>query len=132
MKQFIYATAIATVSAFALHTAAFAQVEDQDAPMQLSKAECDSLWNQVNPSGAATITESQAQPYITDFAAANPDGDGTLDSNEFFQACSNGLVQSSAASGAGTGESGISTDEADPQMSPDESVPGASGSETYK
>ena len=130
MKQSILAGALATASAFALSTVAFAEAETQAAPMQLSQAECESLWNQVNPSGAATITQAQAEPYVIDFAAANPDGDGTLDQNEFSKACNNGLVQSSASSGAGTGESGMSTDEADP-LNSDPAIPEA-GSENYQ
>jgi hypothetical protein len=63
----------------------------------MSQSECDALWKQANPSGAATITEAQAQPYVSDFKAANPDGDGTLDQTEFSTACQQGLVKSAAA-----------------------------------
>lgn len=104
--------------------------------MKLSQAECTSIWNQANPSGAATISKSQAQPYVTDFAAANPDGDGTLDQNEFTKACNSGLVQSSASSGASTGEAGMSDNQPEklhaptnrvgdqvPQMKSDENQP---------
>jgi len=73
---------------------------------KLSQSECSALWNQANPGGAPTISEAQAQPYVTDFQAANPDGDGTLDQNEFLKACNQGLVKSSAASGASPGASG--------------------------
>ena len=73
---------------------------------QLSQAECDSLWNQANPAGASAITESQAHQFVTDFKAANPDGDGSLDQNEFAAACKAGLVKSSASSGAASGETG--------------------------
>ena len=71
---------------------------------KLSQSECDALWTQANPSGAATLTESQALPYVSDFKAANPDGDETLDQNEFSKACDQGLVKSAAsgASPAGT------------------------------
>ncbi len=76
---------------------------------KLSQAECDSLWSQANPSGSATITEAQAQPYVSNFKAANPDNDGTLDAKEFRAACAKGLVKSSASSGGGTGASGSSS-----------------------
>ena len=69
----------------------------------MSQSECDALWKQANPSGAATITEAQAQPYVSDFKAANPDGDGTLDQTEFSKACSGGLVKSAAAGGQPAG-----------------------------
>jgi hypothetical protein len=62
----------------------------------LSQSKCDSVWNQANPGGAATITEAQAQPYVTDVKAANPDGDGTLDKAEFSAACKKGLVTAMA------------------------------------
>lgn len=73
---------------------------------KLSQAECDSLWSQANPTGAATITEAQTQPYVSDFKAANPDNDGTLDAKEFRTACSKGLVGGTASSGASSGSSG--------------------------
>jgi hypothetical protein len=69
----------------------------------MSQSECDALWKQANPNGAATITETQAQPYVSDFKAANPDGDGTLDQTEFSTACQQGLVKSAAAGGQPAG-----------------------------
>jgi hypothetical protein len=60
---------------------------------KLSQADCDALWMKANPANAATITESAAQQYVTDFAAANPDKDGTLDKMEFTKACEGGLVK---------------------------------------
>ena len=73
------------------------------AQTKMSQSECDALWKQANPSGAATVTESQAQPYVSDFKAANPDGDGTLDQTEFSKACQQGLVKSAAAGGQPAG-----------------------------
>lgn len=72
---------------------------------QLSQAECDTVWGQANAGGAATINQSQAQPYVTDFAA-DADHDGSLTKAEFLSACKSGLVKSSASTGAATGESG--------------------------
>jgi hypothetical protein len=77
---------------------------------KLSQAECDSLWSQANPTGAATIAEAQAQPYVSDFKAANPDNDGSLDAKEFRAACSKGLVSGTASSGASSGSSGSMSD----------------------
>jgi len=82
------------------------------AGQKLTQAECDALWKQANPTNAKTITEAQAQGFVSDVKAANPDGDGTLDRAEFSAACGKGLVKSSSAgagsssSGAGAGESG--------------------------
>ena len=73
--------------------------------MKLSAAECASLWNQASPDGGP-ITQSQAAAYVTDFKAANPDGDKTLEKAEFSKACANGLVKSGASSGASSGEVG--------------------------
>ena len=87
----------------------------------MSQSECDALWKQANPSGAATITETQAQPYVSDFKAANPDGDGTLDQTEFSTACQQGLVKSAAAGGGATDASKAATKEGQPtsDRSPD-------------
>ncbi len=43
---------------------------------------------------------------MTDFKAANPDGDTTIEKAEFSKACDNGLVKSGASSGASSGEAG--------------------------
>jgi hypothetical protein len=95
MKVIVLAATFAASTAFGAYAAG----------TQLSQAECDSLWNQANPSGGPTITQSQAQPYVTDFKAANPDGDSSLDKNEFAAACKAGLVKSSS-SGAASGDTG--------------------------
>jgi hypothetical protein len=97
MKVILLAGAFAASTAFGAYAAA---------GTQLSQAECDSLWNQMNPANAPAVTESQAKPYVTDFKAANPDGDGSLDRNEFATACSNGLVKGSSSSGAASGDAG--------------------------
>jgi Ca2+-binding EF-hand superfamily protein len=98
MKVILLAVALAASTAFGAYAAA--------AGTQLSQAECDSLWNQANPSGAATINQSQAQPYVTDFKSADPDNDGTLSQNEFSAACKAGLVKSSSSTGAASGDTG--------------------------
>lgn len=103
MKHLIIASALALVSATAVNAQS---QKPAGAATKLSQAECESLWSQANPSNAATISQSQAQPFVTDFKAANPDGDGTLDKNEFSKACSMGLVKSSASTGASSGSSG--------------------------
>jgi len=84
---------------------AYAQHEPRQGAMKMSAAECSSMWNSASPDGKP-ITQSQAAAYVTDFAAANPDGDNTLEKGEFIKACNSGLVKSSAASGASSGEAG--------------------------
>ena len=96
MKVILLAGAFAASTAFDAYAAG----------TQLSQVECDSLWNQANPSGATSITQAQAQPYVTNFKAANPDGDSSLDRNEFSAACKAGLVQSSSSNGAASGDTG--------------------------
>jgi len=97
MTKYLFA-----VSAIALMTASSALAGGQ----KLSQADCDALWMQANPSNAATIDETQAKGYVTDFKAANPDNDGTIDKAEFAKACSTGLVSGSASTGAGAGGAG--------------------------
>ena len=99
MKVILLAGALAASTAFGAHAAG----------AQLSQAECDTLWNQANPSGAATITQAQAQPYVTDFKAANTNGDSSLSQKEFSAACKNGLVKGTGSSGAASGETGKMT-----------------------
>ena len=65
----------------------------ENGAMKLSAAQCSTLWEKVNTSGAATIDASQAQGYVTNFKAADPDNDGTLSKTEFQAACAKGLVK---------------------------------------
>jgi hypothetical protein len=81
---------------------------DKPSTMKLTQSECTSLWQKANGT-AKGLTEAQAKPYVTDFKAANPDGDTTIDQNEWMAACNKGLVHSSSSSGASTGTSGSST-----------------------
>ena len=98
MKHLLVATSLA------LATATGALSADGK---RLSQADCDSLWMQANPTNAAKITESAAGAYISDVKAVNPDGDGTIEKNEFTNACNQGLIKGSAGStGASTGASG--------------------------
>jgi len=80
----------------------------QKAPgnVKLSQAQCLSLWKKVNASGAPTIDASQAQGYVTNFTAADPDNDGTLTQTEFQTACAKGMVQDSSSAGAASGSEG--------------------------
>jgi len=77
-----------------------------DAATHLSQSECSTLWQQANPSNAKGLTESQSAPYVSSFKAANPDGDTTIDVNEWNAACKKGLVKSTSSSGASSGDTG--------------------------
>jgi hypothetical protein len=85
-----------------------------NAAVKLSAAQCSTLWEKANISGGATIDASQAQGYVTNFKAADPDNDGTLSKTEFQAACAKGLVQDSSSSGAASGTTGSDSDSAMP------------------
>ena len=95
-------TIVGLALCFSMGGAAFAATNGT----KLSSAQCSSLWDKVNATGAATIDASQAQGYVTNFKAADPDSDGTLTKAEFQAACAKGLVQDSSSSGAAAGASG--------------------------
>lgn len=101
MKTILLSLALAAASTLG----AYAQTDQSAGEMKLSQVECESLWSQLSPDGAP-ISEAQAGSHVTNFQAANPDGDGTLEKDEFSKACDDGLVKSSAATGAGAGETG--------------------------
>lgn len=82
--------------------------EPSRSSMKLSEAQCSTLWNQANPSQSKTLSQSQAQPYVTDFKSIDTDSDGTISQNEFMAGCSGGHVKGSASSGTSSGSSGSS------------------------
>jgi hypothetical protein len=107
---------LAATAAFCLGaTSAAAQTANPANPSsaagatKLSQSECTSLWQQANSAGGAGLTQAQAAPYVSDFKAANPDGDTTINQNEWMAACNKGLVRSSSSSGASSGTSGSSS-----------------------
>lgn len=76
--------------------------------MKMTQAECQSLWNRVDASKGGSITQTQAQPYVTDFKALDTNNDGKLSQAEFQSGCDKGEVHSSATTGSGSG-TGTST-----------------------
>lgn len=99
--------------------------------MQLSRSECTDLWQQANPSNSPGLNKAQSKAHVTDFKAANPDGDATIDQNEWMAACNKGLVKSSSSSGASTGASGSSdgkTSDRTPGNPAPDRTPGATNS----
>jgi hypothetical protein len=83
---------------------------------KLSEAECLTIWNKADAAGAGSVDTSQSQAYVADFASVDANGDGKLTQIEFQDGCAKGLVQASAASGAGAGTEG--SDSAPPPASP--------------
>jgi hypothetical protein len=90
MKSIIAASAVAL-----LLTAA--SVTRTEAGQVVSPQECDALWKEANPSNVEKLPEANAASYISDMKAVNPDGDGTIEKNEFSDACAKGLVKSASA-----------------------------------
>ncbi len=138
MRSALFAGALIAVAS----SAAYAQ-GDTSTATRVSEAECGSLWREASPNGSP-ISESQAADYLTNFKAANPDGDTTIEQDEFSRACESGLVKSAASTGASTGEAGSANSpetlhpptnrvgEQVPTMRADENVPDAKGSTTYQ
>jgi hypothetical protein len=75
------------------------------AAMKMTQAECDAAWNKLDTGHTGSVTQTQAQPSVSDFKKADINGDGKLSRTEFQQACDTGLVKSSASTGAGAGTS---------------------------
>ena len=73
---------------------------------ELSQAECLAVWSKADATGQGTLDTSQAQAYVSDFAAADENGDGALSQIEFQNGCAKGLVSDSSMSGAGEGTEG--------------------------
>jgi|GEM_PF-806917 len=94
-------TIVASAFVLALASTAYA-----DTGEKLAQAECDALWMKAGATDGK-LSESAAAAYVTDFKAVNPDGDTTLEQDEFRNACNQGLIKSSAATGASAGTSGV-------------------------
>lgn len=109
MKQVI----IASTLALALASGAYAASGEK-----LAQAECDALWMKAGAQDGK-LSESAASAYVTDFKAANPDGDTTLEQDEFRNACQQGMIKSSAATGAGEGTSGVGDSSETSDRTPD-------------
>ena len=99
---------------------AFAQAEaDKQQDMQMSQAECESLWNRADAAGSGSLLPSDADGFVSNFGAADVDGDGSLTATEFLAACRQGFVHDNTATGAGEGGAGTDT-APEPQGSPRE------------
>lgn len=93
---------ISSVLAIALASAANAASGEK-----IAQAECDAIWMKAGANDGK-LSESAASAYVTDFKAVNPDGDMTLEQDEFRNACAQGMIKSSAATGTSDGASGAS------------------------
>ncbi|MGE0699986.1 MAG: hypothetical protein AB7O57_12895 [Hyphomicrobiaceae bacterium] len=106
--------AILTASAMLLLgvTAAAAQTTGSKSTtggQQMTQAECQSTWGKADASKAGSLTQTQAQAYVTSFSDADINKDGKLSSTEFLTACQQGKVHSTATTGAGSGTTGTTS-----------------------
>src|SRR6187200_1830721 len=94
---------IAATAALALAIPALAQTTTtpKSSTMKMSQADCTAAWTKLDASKAGSVSQTQAQGVVTDFKAADSNGDGKLTQAEFTAACDKGLVTASAASGTG-------------------------------
>jgi hypothetical protein len=77
---------------------------------QMSQAECQALWSKANPGAAAgSLSQTQAQPYVTSFSQVDTNKDGQLSQTEFMTGCQAGHVRDTATTGAGSGATGTGT-----------------------
>jgi len=109
MTRFIVASGIAVLLGIGSALAQAPGANKSPEPggvMRMSEAECQAVWSHADASHAGSLTQAQAQPYISDFKAADTNNDGKLTSSEFLAACSKGLVHSSATTGSGSGTTG--------------------------
>ena len=115
MKKIVTASAFALLmgmgSAFAQTTPTTPSTPGGTAQpkMQMTQAQCESLWSKINPSSAASVSQSQAQAYTTSFTQVDTNSDGQLSSAEFLKGCQAGMFMDSATTGSGTGSTGSST-----------------------
>lgn len=114
----------ASASSFAQGTTG--QQSGTSGAMKMTQAECESLWNRADSARSGSLSQTQAQTYVNNFSAVDTNSDNNLSRAEFLAGCDKGLVQSSAATGAGTGTGSGSTGAGTSQGT------GGSGSDTKK
>jgi hypothetical protein len=104
MKKLVTACSIAAVLSFAIAAPVLAQQSGgSKGATKMSQSECDALWNRVDSSKSGSVSQSQAQSYISNFQAVDTNKDGNISKSEFQAGCSQGLVSSSATTGSGSG-----------------------------
>jgi hypothetical protein len=74
--------------------------------MKMSQTACDAAWMKLDSGNTGAISQTQTQGLHSDFKTADANGDGKLSQMEFRQACDQGLVNSTAATGRAGGSAG--------------------------
>jgi hypothetical protein len=128
--------AAALCTSFGFASVSHAADNSSGSSMKLSQSECTNLWQQANPGNSPGLTEDQSKGYVSNFKAANPDGDTTIDQNEWMSACNKGLITNTSSSGASSGTSGKSSDRTpgnpSPARTPNSSATGAAGTDAAR
>lgn len=109
MRKTIMATGLALVlgsGAALAQTSTSPSAPGSSGGMQMTQAQCDSLWNRIDTGQSGSVTQSQAQNYVTSFSTADANSDGRLSKAEFTNACQRGQVRDTASTGSGTGTTG--------------------------
>ena len=106
------AGSIMTAAILALAVPAVAQTTPgSGAAKKMTSAECSAAWTKLDAAKAGSVSQAQAQGTVTDFKAADTNGDGKLAQAEFTAACNKGLV---TAAGSSTGSRGMTGSDAQP------------------
>jgi hypothetical protein len=100
MKKLIISAA---ASVLLLGGPAIAQTSTKSDAMKLSRAECDAIWNKLNPSQSGNVSQTAARSYVTDFSSVDTNSDKQLSKTEFQAGCNAGKVHDTASTGAGSG-----------------------------
>jgi hypothetical protein len=136
MTKMLATTASAIVLALAASASSFAQgttgqQSGTSGTMKMTQAECESMWNRADSARSGSLSQSQAQSYVTNFSAVDTNSDSNLSRSEFLAGCDKGLVQSSASTGTGTGSAGTGTGSGSSGAGTSQGT-GTSGSDTTK
>jgi len=99
--KLVASVAATAALAFAIPALAQTTTTPKSSTMKMSQADCTAAWTKLDASKAGSVSQTQAQGVVTDFKAADSNGDGKLTQAEFTAACDKGLVTASAASGTG-------------------------------
>jgi EF hand len=87
-------TSVAAAAIFGALTASsvMAQTKSPSAATKLSDSQCTTLWDRIDTAKSGSITQAQAQSYVTDFKAVDTNNDGKLSKAEFTAGCGKGVV----------------------------------------
>jgi hypothetical protein len=103
------AGSILAAAIMALAVPAVAQTTPGSGAVKMTSAECTAAWNKLDTAKSGSVSEAQAQGTVTDFKAADANGDGKLTQAEFTAACGKGLVTAAAPNTGSRGMTGTDT-----------------------